>query len=419
MQEKDTFTLAKEYFGRFAAPLELDKRFPRANLLQRLTEPDKSIELRVSLQCDNGAVRSFRAYRVQFNDDRGPYKGGLRFHPVVNLDEMKAMALWMSLKTAVVNIPFGGAKGGISVDYQHLSPAEKERLTKRYALALVDDLGPDKDIPAPDINTGEREMSWIMSVWRMIHGHYNRAIVTGKPLDLGGSVGRRTATGRGVFFVLSEVAKHRGLAVEKSTVAIQGFGNVGGSVARFLHEAGAKVVAVSDVSGAIFNSEGLDIPALAGHCRSGKPLVQFSGGAALASEALLTLDVDILIPAALEHAITPANAEHIQARIIAEGANGPVMPDADNILAAKGITVVPDILCNAGGVIVSYFEWVQNRHEFYWSEEQVDNELYKTITNAYRDVVDLSEKGRTTLRGAAYRIAIERMVEAGVRRGAQ
>ena len=419
MLEKDTFTLAKEYFHRYAAPLDLDKRYPRANLLQRMIEPDKSIEFRVSLQRDDGNIQSFKAYRVQFNDDLGPYKGGLRFHPVVNLDEMKAMAFWMSLKTAVVNIPFGGAKGGISVDYQRLSLAEKERLTKRYALVLVDDLGPNKDIPAPDVNTGEQEMTWIMSTWRMIHGYYERAIVTGKPIALGGSRGRRTATGRGVFFVIAEVAAQTGLVLGKSTAAVQGFGNVGSAAAQFLFEAGVKVVAVSDVKGAIFNPQGLHIPALAEHCQMGRPLAEFPETTALPLGDLLTLDVDILVPAALEHAITAANAGKIKARIVAEGANGPVTPDADEILAGRGITVIPDVLCNAGGVIVSYFEWVQNRQEFYWPEEQVDAELKKIITSAYREVWALAQKGRTTLRGAAYQIAIERLAQATTRRGVQ
>lgn len=419
MQIKDTFTLAKEYYHRYAAPLELEKRYPQINLLQRLIEPDKSIEFRISLQRDNGNIQSYQAYRVQFSDDRGPYKGGLRFHPVVNLEEMKAMAFWMSLKTAVVNIPFGGAKGGISIDYQQLSLAEKERLTKRFALVLVDDLGPNKDIPAPDVNTGEREMTWIMSTWRMIHGCYERAVVTGKPVDLGGSLGRRTATGRGVFFVIAEVAAQLGLVLGNSSAAVQGFGNVGSAAARFLYEAGVKVVSVSNVKGAVFNPQGLNIPALAEHCRRGRPLAEFPEATVLPADDLLTLDVDILVPAALEHSITVANADKIKARIVAEGANGPVTPDADQILAKRGVTVIPDVLCNAGGVIVSYFEWVQNRQEFYWPEEQVDAELRKIITNAYREVYATANQGRTTLRGAAYQIAIERLAQAIIRRGVQ
>lgn len=419
MQEKDTFTLAKEFFHRYAAPLELEKRYPQANLLHHLIEPDKSIEFRISLQHDDGSIESYRAYRVQFNDDLGPYKGGLRFHPMVNLDEMKAMAFWMSLKTALINIPFGGAKGGISVDYQQLSLAEKERLTKRYALVLVNDLGPNKDIPAPDVNTGEREMTWIMDIWRMIHGYYERAIVTGKPVDLGGSRGRRMATGRGVFFVIAEVAAQMGLKLVGSTAAVQGFGNVGMAAALFLHEAGVKVVAVSSVKGTIFNSIGLNIPALAEHCRLGRSLAEFPGVTAMALDDLLTLEVDIMVPAALEHSITVNNAGKIKARIVAEGANGPVTPDADEILVGRGIAVIPDVLCNAGGVIVSYFEWVQNRQEFYWPEEQVDAELKKIITAAYREVFARAQQQGVTLRGAAYQIAIERLAQAAARRGVQ
>ena len=419
MKTKDAFAQAKEYFSRYAAPLELNRRYPGKNLAHRLTEPDRSVEFRISLQRDNGAIEGYRAYRVQFNDDRGPYKGGLRFHPVVDLEEMKAMAFWMYLKTAVVNVPFGGAKGGICVDYARLSPAEQERLTKRFAMVLVGEIGAEKDIPAPDVNTGEREMAWIMDVWRMIHGHYDRGVVTGKPLSLGGSQGRKTATGRGVVVVLEEVARDLGLDLKKATAAVQGFGNVGGSAARFLEDLGVRVVAVCDADGGVSNPAGLNIKELQEHQAGRRPLAEFAGGQPMANAAVLESPVDILVPAALENAITAKNAPAIQAKIIAEGANGPVTPEADALLAQKGVTIIPDILCNAGGVTVSYFEWVQNRQEFYWTAERVDQELRGVMTQSYRSVATLARGAKCSLREAAYRLAIERVAESAAGRGAQ
>ncbi|NQU09303.1 Glu/Leu/Phe/Val dehydrogenase [bacterium] len=418
-QPKDAFTLAKEYFARFAAPLDLEHRYPGMNITQRLTSPDRSTEFRISLQRDAGPIISCTAYRVQFNDDRGPYKGGLRFHPVVDLNEMKAMAFWMYLKTAVVNVPFGGAKGGICVDYQKLTLAEKERLTKRFAVVLLGEIGADKDIPAPDVNTGEREMTWIMDVWRMIRGQYDRGVVTGKPLSLGGSQGRRTATGRGVVMVLEEVARDLGLDLGRCTAAIQGFGNVGSATAMFLQELGVRITAVGDVDSGVQHPNGLDIPQLQQHRAAGRALAEFPGGRPLPRHEVLTQPVDILVPAALENAITAANAAAVRARIVAEGANGPVTPEADRILNEKQITVIPDILANAGGVTVSYFEWVQNRQEFYWTAAKVDEELRAIMNHAYREVAGLAREATCTLREAAYRLAIERVAEAAAGRGAQ
>ena len=416
---KSAFQIAKEHFFRYAAPLALEKKYPGQSISERLTEPDRSFEVRLSLKRDDGTIQVCKGYRVQFNDDRGPYKGGIRFHPVVDLEEVKALAFWMYLKTAVVDIPFGGAKGGVTVDYENLALAEKERLTKRYAMVMLDAIGSEKDIPAPDVNTSAREMAWIMDVWRMIHGRYQRGIVTGKPLEMGGSQGRATATGRGVVFCIEEAAKDLKMNLRECKAAVQGFGNVGASTARFLYDLGVRVVGVSDVRGAIHNLQGLDIPALCRHVGESGDLAAFPGAEPLSRDDLFSLDVDILVPAALENAITENNAERIKARLIAEGANGPTTPEAERILEEKKVAVIPDILCNAGGVTVSYFEWVQNRQEFYWTAEKVDEELRQIMVRAYREVAAESVRHKCRRREAAYRIAIGRVAAAAVRRGVQ
>jgi glutamate dehydrogenase/leucine dehydrogenase len=413
------FEIAKETFRLYAEKLQLEKKYPGQNIMTRLTEPDRSVEVRISVKKDDGSVLICRGYRVQFNDDRGPYKGGLRFHPIVDLEEVKALAFWMYLKTAVVNIPFGGAKGGVAVDYASLSLSEKERLTKRYATIMIDELGSDRDIPAPDVNTSEREMAWIMDVWRMIHGKYERGIVTGKPVEMGGSHGRKTATGRGIVFCIQEAARELGLNLAGATAAIQGFGNVGSATAQFLADIGVRVVAVSDINGAIRNRNGIDITSLRKHIAEGGSLHNFPKAERFERDELFAEKVDILVPAALENAITADVAEKIHTKIIAEGANGPTTPEASQILTRKNILVIPDILCNAGGVTVSYFEWVQNRQEFYWTPEKVDSELRKIMVKAYRDVAEEAKRCNCTLREAAYRIAIQRVAEAAIRRGVQ
>lgn len=415
----DVFELAKKHFFRYAEPLGLEKRYPGMDIHEHLTTPDRSIGFRLTVQRDDGSLHVCQAFRVQFNDDRGPYKGGVRFHSVVDLGETKALAFWMYLKTAVVDIPFGGAKGGVAVDYPSLSLAEKERLTKRYALVLANDIGPEKDIPAPDVNTGEREMAWMLDSWRMTTGGYQRGVVTGKPVSLGGSRGRREATGQGVFYTVAEGIKDLGLSLPSCTAAVQGFGNVGSNAGRLLHEAGAKVVAVSDEKRAYYNPRGLDIAALIGRSAGGRLPDAFDGGEAMDRDDLLTLDVDVLVPAALENAITEKNAPRVRAKLIAEGANGPTTPAAVEILADRDILVIPDILCNAGGVTVSYFEWVQNRQEFYWPLAEVNGKLKDVMVSAYRHVSELADREKITLREAAYRIAIERVAEAAARRGVQ
>ena len=416
---RNPYTLAKQTFLRYAEAIELARRRPGRDLLNRMTTPDRSIEFRLSLTRDDGTIVAFSGSRVQFNDDRGPYKGGLRFHPTATLDHCKALAFWMYLKTAVVDIPFGGSKGGIAVDYDSLSLGEKERLTKKYALILRNDIGQQKDIPAPDVGTGEREMTWIMDAWRMIHGEYDRGIVTGKPVAIGGSQGRASATGRGVFFCIQEAARKWRMNLKGMTAAVQGFGKVGSHAAAFLAGAGVKVVAANDVNGAVTSPNGLDVPALVRHVDESGGVSAFPGGEPMERDALLEMDVDILVPAALENAITSDNAEKVKARLIAEGANGPTTPAADDILAERGVRVIPDILCNAGGVTVSYFEWVQNRQEFYWPADQVDRELHRIMTGAFANVTSAAETHACTLREAAYRIAIERVAEAMIRRGTQ
>ena len=385
----------------------------------RLIIPDKCIILRLSLQMDDGSIRILPAYRVQFNDERGPYKGGLRFHPGVTLDEVKALAFWMYLKTAIVNVPFGGAKGGIAVDYQALSLAEKERLTKKFAIMLSRDIGPDTDIPAPDVNTGAQEMAWMVDACRMTSGSFHRAMVTGKPLDLGGSVGREEATGKGTVVTLLEAARDMSLDPNGSTAVIQGWGNVGQYAALELVKQGTKIIGVSDSRSAVHNPDGLDVPALIAHKSVTGRVADFPGSEALPSDDLLTYPCDFLVPSALENSITTGNVQQIQAKIISEGANGPATPAAAQILFDRGIRVVPDVLANAGGVLVSYFEWVQNRQEYYWTEQEVDERMTGRMVAAYRSVAERAAADNSSLRQAAYRIAMERVIKAALERGVQ
>ena len=413
------FDRAKRLFLHFAEPLHLEQKYPGRSLHRRLTTPDRAMTFRIALQMDDGTIRALNAYRVQFNDDLGPYKGGLRFHPCVNLDEVTALAFWMYLKTAVVDIPFGGAKGGIAVDYKALSPAEQERLTKKFAIVLTNVVGEDTDIPAPDVNTGQREMAWMLDAWRMTSGEYHRGMVTGKPLNLGGSQGRQEATGRGCALVLLEAARDAGIDPQEATAAVQGFGNVGQHAALELARHGTKVVAVSDSHGGIRNPEGLDVAALAEHVRRTGWVSGFPGAKVVDHLDVLCGPCDFLVPAALEDSITAQIAPDVQAKIIAEGANGPTIQEAMEILGQRGITVVPDILANAGGVTVSYFEWVQNRQQYYWTHEEVVDRMSTRLIHAYREIADRASDGSRSLRQAAYEIAIQRVVEAMIQRGVQ
>lgn len=413
------FDRSKRLFLRYAAPLQLEKKYPGQALPDRLVIPDKSIIFRLSLQMDDGSIRLLNAYRVQFNDERGPYKGGIRYHPQVTLDEVTALAFWMYIKTAVVNVPFGGGKGGVAVDYKALSRTEKERMTKKFAIMLRSAVGEDTDIPAPDVNTGPQEMAWMLDAWRMGCGEFHRGAITGKPIDLGGSLGRDEATGKGCVITLIEAARDMGINPDGATAAIQGFGNAGTFAAIELLKHKSRIIAVSDSQAAVADPAGLDIPALVEHKRKTGSVAKFRGAKATDPDNLLTMKCDFLIPAALEDCITVDNAPDIRAKLIAEAANGPTTPDAAEILFGNGIRVVPDVLANAGGVLVSYFEWVQNRQEYYWTHEEVTERMTRKMVSAYRDVADRAKADKSSLRQAAYGIAIERVVKAALERGVQ
>jgi glutamate dehydrogenase (NAD(P)+) len=366
---------------------------------------------------DNGEIEVFTGYRVQYNITLGPAKGGIRYHPDVTLDEVTALAAWMTWKCAVAHIPFGGGKGGVVCDPTRMSRRELEALTRRYIAEIVDAIGPEKDVPAPDVNTDAQVMAWIMDTYSMHVGHTSTAVVTGKPVELGGSLGRRDATGRGVMIVTREAAKHLGLDIKRATVAIQGFGNVGSVTAHLLAGIGAKIVAVTDWKGGAYNAKGLDIPKLFAHVAQHKTVDDFPGGESFTNEQLFALDADVLIPAALENQITADNATAIQAKIVTEGANGPTTPEAHKILAERGVFVIPDILANSGGVTVSYFEWVQDRHGYFWGEEEVNMRLEKKMCEAFDDVLQTSLKYSVDLRTAAYIVAISRVAVVTKMRG--
>jgi glutamate dehydrogenase (NAD(P)+) len=374
-----------------------------------LTHPKRQITVSCPVQMDSGEIEVFTGYRVQYNITLGPAKGGIRYHPGVTLDEITALAAWMTWKCAVAHIPFGGGKGGIICDPTRMSRRELEALTRRYVAEIIDAIGPEKDVPAPDVNTNEQIMAWVMDTYSMHVGHTETGVVTGKPLELGGSLGRREATGRGVMIVARESAKHLGFDVKGATVAVQGFGNVGSISAQLLAEAGAKVVAVTDWKGGVFNANGLEIPKLLDHVGLQKTVAGFGGGEPLGNEELFKLEVDILIPAALENQITMANAPAIRARILVEGANGPTTPDAHRHLYERGVFVVPDILANAGGVTTSYFEWVQDRHGYFWTEKEVNERLEVKMCEAYAAVLQTALRYKTDMRTAAYLVAINRV----------
>jgi glutamate dehydrogenase (NAD(P)+) len=374
-----------------------------------LTHPKRQIIVSCPIQMDNGEIEVFTGFRVQYNITLGPAKGGIRYHPGVNLDEVTALAAWMTWKCAVAHIPFGGAKGGIIVDPNRLSRRELEALTRRYVAEIVDAIGPEKDVPAPDVNTNDQIMAWVMDTYSMHVGHTATAVVTGKPIEMGGSLGRREATGRGVMIVTRESAKHLGLDIKGATVAVQGFGNVGSVSADLLAKIGAKIVAVSDWKGGVYNANGLDITRMIDYAKQHRSIDGFPGGEPLDNVKLFELPVDILIPAALENQITLDNAPKIQAKIIAEGANGPTTPEAHNYLHEHGIFVIPDILANAGGVTTSYFEWVQDRHGYFWEEEEVNKRLERKMCEAFEDVLGTAQRYKTDMRTAAYIVAINRV----------
>ena len=403
---------AEHQFDQAAAKLGL-----KPGIQEMLKRPRRTTIQNLPVVMDDGTIRMFTGYRVQHSIARGPAKGGIRFHQDVTLDEVAALASWMTWKCAVADIPFGGGKGGIVVDPRQLSAAELERLTRRYAADLSDIFGPDSDVPAPDVNTGEREMAWFLDTYSMHSRRTEYAVVTGKPLEVGGSAGRREATGRGVMICIEQICRHLGMPLKNARVAVQGFGNVGGVAADLLaRECGARIVAASDVTGAIHAPDGLDVTALLRHVAEHKGVAGFPGSQPLAG-SILEVDCDILVPAALENQITGENAPRIQARIVAEGANGPTTPDADAILDARGVWVIPDILCNSGGVTVSYFEWVQNRMGFYWLEDEVNGRLREKMEHAFADVLATAVREQCSLRMAAYMVAIQRVLRVHELRG--
>ena len=404
IKEDNPFESMMQRFDEAAARLNLDP-----NIYKILRWPNREITLYIPVLMDDGNYQVFTAYRVQHNFARGPAKGGVRYSPDVTLDEVRALAAWMTWKCAVVNIPFGGGKGGIICDPRLMSPSELERLTRRYTSDLMDFIGPERDVPAPDMNTNEQVMAWMMDTYSMHVRHTVTAIVTGKPIEIGGSRGRKEATGRGLLFVCNEAIKRFGLEVNNTRVVIQGAGNVGGTAALLMHEAGYKVVGLSDITGSLFRAKGLDIPTVLEYLRENKTVEGYREADHLPMADLLETECDILMPAATENQITSHNADRIRCRILAEGANGPTTADADEIIVSKKIFVIPDILANAGGVTVSYFEWVQDRMGFFWTEEVVNERLQQIMVSSFNDVVGFAEKFKVNTRLAAYMLAIDRV----------
>jgi glutamate dehydrogenase (NAD(P)+) len=405
------YDFALQQFERAADHMGLD-----AGTRAVLSTPKRQLIVSVPVKMDDGSIRAFQGYRVQHSIARGPSKGGIRYHPGVTLDEVKALAMWMTWKCSVVNIPFGGAKGGITVDPKAISIGENERMTRRYTSEISIILGSDRDIPAPDVYTNSQTMAWMMDTFSMTKGYSTLGVVTGKPLSVGGSAGRNEATAEGCFVAIEEAAKRQGLSVKGATVAVQGFGNAGMHVARFLDEAGARVVAVSDSRGGIHDKKGLDLPAVM-RAKEKKQTVAAARGERISNEEILELPVEILVPAALEGVITRRNAPRIKAKIVAEAANGPTTPDADDILRKRGIVVIPDILANAGGVTVSYFEWVQDLYSFFWDPDMVRTQLQRTIRRAYADVEETARRHDTDLRTGALILGVGRVEEATRIRG--
>ncbi len=390
---------------------------PDVDALEPLRHPRRQVIVSVPVMMDDGHLKVFDGYRVIYDNSRGPGKGGIRYHPDVNLDDCTALAAWMAWKCAIVDIPFGGAKGGVACDPQKLSQGELERITRRYISEIFDLIGPTVDIPAPDVGTSPKVMAWVMDTFSMKKGYVEPGVVTGKPIALGGSGGRLEATGRGLLFVTRETLRRVGRDLNGARVAIQGFGNVGSNAAKLLHSAGACVVAVSDVSGAIYNERGLDMPRVLAYYRETAQLSGFPGTRLLDNQELLRLPVDVLLPAAMEGQINGDNASDIRARIIVEGANGPTTPDGDEQLARRGVLVVPDILANAGGVVVSYFEWVQDRYGYFWKEAEVNERLEEKMVAAFDAVWSTKERFEVDARTAAYILAVERIIEARSLRG--
>lgn len=412
IEDLNPFRIAMRQFDVAADKLKLDP-----GLREVLRSPRRALTLSLPIKMDDGSIRVFQGFRVQHNNARGPCKGGIRYHPNVTFDEVQALASWMTWKCATVNIPFGGAKGGIICDPKQLSKNELERLTRRYAYEISDFIGPDRDIPAPDVYTDAQVMAWIMDTYNMTRGHSVPGVVTGKPTFLGGSLGRREATARGCVYVIRCACEVLGIDHRGATAAIQGFGNAGSIAAELLHRIGVKVIAVSDSKGGILNPKGLDIPKVVAHKHKTGSVIRFPGAKLIASNEVLELECDALVPAALENQITLGNAERVRAKIVAEAANGPTTPGADRILHERGVLVVPDILANAGGVTVSYFEWVQDLQELFWDADEVNRKLDKVMGRAFAGVHASAREHKVDMRTGAYILAVDRVLKATEARG--
>ncbi len=409
---ENPFELAQRQLQKVADTFGIDQQ-----LVGVLSQCKKAVEVSIPTSMDDGTVRAFAGYRVTHNIARGPSKGGIRYHPDVTLDEVKSLAMWMTWKCSLMGLPFGGAKGGVICDPKSMSRSELERMTRRFTSEIINEIGPEKDIPAPDVGTNAATMAWIFDTYSMNKGHSVLGVVTGKPLTIGGSLGREEATARGALFCLSSALESQGKSLDGIRIAVQGFGNVGSYFAKFAAEEGAKVVAVSDSSGGIHNANGVDIAAAFAHKRGGGSLSELKGGDRITNEELLVIDCDALAPCALEQVITPDNADQVKARVVVEGANGPVTPAADDILEANDVLVLPDVLANAGGVVVSYFEWVQGLQEYFWKEDEVNRRLHDIVTRAFDETRATVENRKTSMRLAAYGLAVQRVAEATVTRG--
>jgi glutamate dehydrogenase (NAD(P)+) len=409
---ENPYDLARDQLRRVAQAFDIDDDM--VNVLGRCK---KGVEVSIPTRMDDGSVDVFTGYRVIHNVARGPSKGGIRYHPDVTLDEVKALSMWMTWKCALMGVPFGGAKGGVICNPKVLSRDELERMTRRFTTEIINEIGPERDIPAPDVGTNAAVMAWIFDTYSMTKGHSVLGVVTGKPLTIGGSLGRVEATSRGAFYVLREALRQQGRGLEGLTVAVQGFGNVGSLLAKFLHEHGAKVVAISDTSGGLHNAHGIDVPAALEHKEETGTLAGLRDADPISNDDLILLDCDVLAPCALEQVVTTENADKVKAKIVVEGANGPLTPVADEILEDRGVLILPDVLANAGGVVVSYFEWVQGLQEYFWKEDEVNAKLNDITTRAFAQTWEVTQERGVTMRMAAYGLAVQRVAEATTTRG--
>jgi glutamate dehydrogenase (NAD(P)+) len=409
---ENPFLLAKQQLQKVADTFGIDDR-----LVEVLKQCKKTVEVSIPTSMDDGSVRAFTGYRVTHNVSRGPSKGGIRYHPDVTQDEVKALAMWMTWKCSLMGLPFGGAKGGVICDPKSMSLRELERMTRRFTSEIINEIGPEKDIPAPDVGTNAQTMAWIFDTYSMNKGHSVLGVVTGKPLTIGGSLGREEATARGATFCLGSALGKNGRSMQGLRVAVQGFGNVGAYFAKFIAEQGATVVAISDSRGGIYNANGIDIAAAFAHKRGGGSLSELKGGERITNDELIALDCDVFAPCALEQVVTADNADQVKAGVVVEGANGPLTPAADEILEGNGVMILPDVLANAGGVVVSYFEWVQGLQEYFWKEDEVNARLNSIVTRAFDETWATYEERKISMRMAAYGLAVQRVAEATVTRG--